>query len=131
MMDKPAKQKIIVLLALAVLPFLSLVCSLTTGRPSNGNLLAENSTHPQQRTTTTVTTNAIIMATPTRSVCLITAENLNLRTGPGVQYAVQASLTGGTVLFSLPCPILDGWLLVRTGSQTGYVNSKFTTCERK
>lgn len=131
MTNKPGKQKLILLLAQAMLFFLSLACSLTAVRPSSGNLLAENSTQPQQRATATVASKPTITATSTRSSCSVTAENLNLRTGPGVGYAIKASLPAGTTLSPLPSPGADGWLWVQVGGQSGYVNSKFTNCQRK
>lgn len=48
--------------------------------------------------------------------------NLNLRTGPGTQYAVIETLTEKTVLQVLA---FGDWLKVTNGNLTGYVNSTY------
>ena len=131
MTNKHPKHKIIVLLTQLGLLLVSLACSLTAGSLSTGELAAENSTHLQQTATTVGATKPTITATSTGSVCLITAGNLNLRAGPGIQYAIKASLPAGTTLSPLLSPSPDGWLQVKAGGQSGYVNSKFIHCERK
>lgn len=128
-MGKHTKRKTSVLLAQLGIVLLSLACSLTAVRPPTSGMMATYNTQPGQTTTISITTSA----TPTPAHCLVTSDGLNLRDGPGVQYTVKGYLISRTVLSPLPSQTGQGWIFVKVvqGGQTGYVNSKFTNCERK
>lgn len=69
---------------------------------------------------------------PAPRLCSVAVNALNLRAGPGVEFAVKTVLAQGAgFTTSAPLP-LQGWIFVKasTGPE-GYLNSKFVQCERK
>lgn len=56
---------------------------------------------------------------------------LNLRAGPGKSYASIRVLREGELILPANNSARDGWRNVIAGSVTGWVNSKYITCEVK
>ncbi|HEY8341664.1 MAG TPA: N-acetylmuramoyl-L-alanine amidase, partial [Calditerricola sp.] len=61
--------------------------------------------------------------TPSAKTATVTASRLNVRSGPGTQYAVIGSLPNGTRVTVLE--ERTGWWRVQTGSLTGWVASQY------
>ena len=60
--------------------------------------------------------------TPTPPSCTVTAYTLNLRTGPGMSYAVKWILERGEVVTILE---RGDWLKVSTGTATGFIYGRY------
>jgi uncharacterized protein YgiM (DUF1202 family) len=110
-------MKKIILLMFA--PLLALACSLT-------NAAAVLTVDP----TETLTLSPAPSGTPAPSVCVVTAEVLNMRESPGIDSPVKDWLKGGDVVTILPDPPSGNWIRVQqTADRNGWINSIF--CERK
>ncbi len=74
-------------------------------------------------TTTTTTTSTVVRSA---ARVIINTGNLNIRSGPGSQYAAVAVVTGGTELDVIGFAPDNTWYQVRGNFGIGWVNSEFT-----
>lgn len=116
------------LLLLFVIP--TLACSLTQAQISS-KLSAQKTATKTELPTGVLPSTSTASPTPPRS-CQVTAESLHLRAQPGINAPAIGYLHSGDPVKPLPTPAAGTWLAVETfNGQTGYINSKFTNCERK
>lgn len=128
MKRQPSSQLIVFLFLMFAVP--TLACSLTQAQISNKLPVQKTAAKTDLPTGALPATNTA-SPTPARS-CQVTAESLHLRAQPGVNAPAIGYLHVGDLLKLLPTPAAGTWLAVATvNGQTGYINSKFTTCERK
>lgn len=125
------------LLLIALLIWAGLACSLTadfTQNAAQGSLGAEQT--PSQYTKPVLmplqATKTPYKATKTtiQTDCVILADFLHLRAGPGVTAPVIGYLHKGQHVTPTPFTQAAGlWVEVITPAGTGWVNSNFITCE--
>lgn len=106
-----------------LLAFLSMACTLTNALPRPGHASEPTPlTSPTPYPTETSTTPA--------KVCTVTAEHLNLRSGPGLTWGSIAILNNGETVTILSEPAQgSSWVRVDAGGHEGWINQNF--CEVK
>lgn len=110
-------------LPLILLALLSMACSLLNQLPTPGGMNNVTETaRPSLSPTITSTTPA--------QVCTVTAEHLNLRNGPGMEWGSIAILNNGETVTILSEPAQgSNWINVRVGRHEGWINQIF--CEQE
>ncbi len=89
---------------------------------------------PQVTSTNTPQIKSTPSATPTRCEVKTGIEDgglLNLRAGPGMNYGSIQVLHEGEIILTANTPDRDGWRNVTAENVTGWVNTKYITCEVK
>jgi len=109
--------------SLILLVILSMACTLTNALP-----------HPSRASEPTPKPPPITSPIPTETstapakVCTVTAEHLNLRSGPGLTWGSITILNNGETVTILSEPAQDSsWLHVDAGGREGWINQNF--CE--
>lgn len=117
MVDRDTMNKKIILFILFAL--FSLACTLTNALPRPGSMTEPTEAHtPSPHPTGTSTTAA--------QVCTVTAEHLNLRSGPGLTWGAIAILNNGETVTILSEPAQgSNWINVQAGGMNGWINSYY------
>ena len=106
------------------LALLSMACSLISQLPTPGRMYnAPDTARPSLSPTLTSA------ATPAQ-VCTVTAEHLNLRIGPGMEWESIAILNNGETVTILSETTQDSnWIKVHAGGRKGWINKNY--CEQE
>lgn len=117
MVDRDAMNKKIILLILFALS--SLACTLTNALPRPGNT-------PKPTEANTLSPYPTGTSTTAAQVCTVTAEHLNLRSGPGLTWGSIAILNNGETVTILSEPTQgSNWINVHAGGLNGWINSHY------
>ncbi len=109
------------LLAYIAMLVLGLSCSLTN-KPSSPT------PEPTKTNEIRAPTQTTAQPTPTlTNTCKITANSLNVRSGPGEKYTITGYLYKDELISPPPTLYSGIWLKV----DKGYINSKFTDCKER
>lgn len=64
-----------------------------------------------------------LTSTVSRAADAFTTKNLNIRTGPNIQYTLRGLIPAGKLVFVQTCK--ENWCHIRYNTQTGWVSSRY------